>query len=242
MRPRWIWLGAAFVASSANAQTLIALPSQDYTTARANELLDFRYSFPIIVSLHPELLAQIQADRSDSYDDALATARADYASSSDRQFPQHQFWRDWTATGQTALFVGLESRTEFFTGGAHPNRKTSWLLWDWERKATVDPAKLFQRGADLWASLKDTYCDRLAQERMRRAGAPLIACPRPDELTIEFLDTDLNAAFDTVRLIADPYVAGSYVEGSYAVSLPVTDKLITGIMPEFRDSFEVPLP
>ena len=39
--------------------------------------------------------------------------------------------------------------------------------------------------------------------------------------------------------MADPYVAGPYVEGSYEIELPVTGDLTAAISSDFRESFEV---
>ena len=44
---------------------------------------------------------------------------------------------------------------------------------------------------------------------------------------------------DRIGLIADPYVAGSYAEGAYEVTLPVTRAIIGTVKPEYRGAFAV---
>lgn len=203
-------------------------------------MLDFRYSFPTIVGSYPELLAQLRSDEKKARSEALDNARQDAAFRTERNFPfhAHEFWRDWTATGQSARLLGLESHSDFFTGGAHPNHTSAWLLWDKERHATIALQDLFDANDDYWTALKGDYCRQLDEERRRRDSPATAPCPSPNELTIEFLDVDLDWRFETVRIIADPYVAGSYAEGTYAVILPVTAALIAKVKAEYRPSFE----
>jgi hypothetical protein len=43
--------------------------------------------------------------------------------------------------------------------------------------------------------------------------------------------------FDRIGLLAAPYVAGSYGEGSYEVTLPVTAEMVAALKPEYRGYF-----
>ena len=47
----------------------------------------------------------------------------------------------------------------------------------------------------------------------------------------------VSHAFDRVGLIADPYVAGSYAEGSYELTFPVTAELLAAVRPEYKAAF-----
>ena len=51
-------------------------------------------------------------------------------------------------------------------------------------------------------------------------------------------DSDNNARFDHVAVIADQYVAGPYAEGPYEIALPITAAMIERLRPEYRSSFE----
>ena len=43
--------------------------------------------------------------------------------------------------------------------------------------------------------------------------------------------------FDRIGLLAAPYVAGAYAEGSYEVTLPVTPKVLAAVKPEYKAAF-----
>lgn len=212
-----------------------------YTTLEANQIVDFRYSFPTIAGSYPALLAHIRADRAKSYSEAVRSARDDAQSARQHKFPfhQHQFWRDWTLAGDAYPLLSLQSHADFYTGGAHPNHVSSALLWDEKKDWAVEVDRLFGGPGKLWSQIRTIYCRKLDQERARRQISSPAACPERKELTIVPADTDFNHELDTLRIIADPYVAGAYVEGAYVVSLPVTPGLLTSIDPPYQSAFEV---
>ena len=218
-----------------------AAGAKPYTTLTTSELLDFRYSFPTIVGTYPALLAKIRADQDGQYQDALETARADLDArkgSPDIPFHQHEFWRDWTVTGNAFPLLSLQSHVDDFTGGAHGNHGSSALLWNEKRDAEVVLDSLFGGSAKLWKQVEASYCSKLDEERRRRKTES-VGCPERKELTIVPVDSDFDYEFDSLRIIADPYVAGSYAEGTYVISLPITDALLKTIDPAYRDCFEV---
>ena len=51
-------------------------------------------------------------------------------------------------------------------------------------------------------------------------------------------DSDHDGRFDRVRLLADPYVAGPYVEGDYEIDFAVEPRWIAAIKPGWRGEFE----
>ena len=218
-------------------------PSPKYTSLKNDELLDFRYSFPTLVGSYPELLSRIEADRSVSYTEALDGARRDAESRAEEppvtSFHPHDFWRDWTVAGQTDRLIALRSHTERFTGGAHGNRNSGLMVWDKERKAALTFDALFIDRAGYWSVIKDDYCKDLIAERVRRTFDAIADCSSPKDLVLVPVDTDSNWAFDTIHVIADPYVAGAYVEGTYEIAFPVDAAFISHLKPEYRSSFEI---
>lgn len=229
--------GAASAAEAPPATTAVA-----YTTLDESKLLDFRYSFPSLVGSHPELLSLVEKDRATNHDETLKDAKADSAMRSKNDYPFHayEFWRDWTIDGQSDRLIALHSQTETFTGGAHGNQSSGLLLWDSKDKKTIEFAGLFAE--PFWPVIDKQVCERLANERMRRAEMKSTDCPKPDELVFIPTDSDSNWSFDTIEVIADPYVAGSYAEGRYQLRLPVSETLIAAMKDEYRDSFEAYLP
>lgn len=219
-------------------------PATPYTTLAKTQLLDFRYSFPSQVGSDPQLLALVLQDRAKSRQAALDGAREDSAIRRPQGFPfhQHEFWRDWIISGQSARLLSLRSQTETFTGGAHGMHSTGAMLWDKEKKRQLQFAALFASPSAFWPLIEGAFCKALAAERLRRAQLEGGECPKTDELVFVPADTRSDWKFDTIQIVADPYVAGSYAEGRYEVPLPVTARLVAALKPEFRDSFEAQRP
>ena len=51
------------------------------------------------------------------------------------------------------------------------------------------------------------------------------------------MDSNKDGKFDRLLLVASPYVAGPWVEGSYEIELPLTADLIAALKSEYRPSF-----
>lgn len=233
-------LGLAFAALLFGS-TCAPARAGDYATLKANELLDFRYSFPTIVGSYPALLAKMRADRDGQYQEYLKTAGEDAEERKGaRDFPFHryEYWNDWTVAGISFPLVSLQSHVDDFTGGAHDNHYSKAILWDGKLDREVDLDSLFGGTAKLWSQIQPAYCRKLDEERRRR-DMDSARCPERKELTIVAVDSDFNWSFDTLRIIADPYVAGSYAEGAYIVSVPITLNLLNSIDAKYRSSFEV---
>jgi len=63
-------------------------------------------------------------------------------------------------------------------------------------------------------------------------------CPGVADLTI-VLGSKSGKAFDHIMLLAAPYVAGPYVEGSYDTELAVDKAMLEAVKPEYRKAFAV---
>lgn len=218
---------------------------QPVETTDVSSLLDFRYSWPAAASADASLRAYLVDDRMRSQTEALEHAATDEASVANFNAPfhQHQFWRQWTLAGETAQLISLRSQTDFYTGGAHPNHASGALLWDRSAHRQVAFAQLFNPGTAFEAALRPEFCKLLDAERLkRRQGAKLEGeygeCPPFSDLTLVPMDSDGDARFDSVEIIADPYVAGAYVEGAYEIGVHVPPALLAAVRPEYRPSFE----
>lgn len=232
----------AFGGSAVGSKPSKVAPSKDYASLTEDELLDFRYSFPTLAGSYPELLSKIEADRSASYAEALEDARGDAeirAEDPSYNFHPHDFWRDWTVAGQTERLIALRSHTEWFTGGAHGNRNSGLMMWDKDNKTALPFDALFIDGSAYWSAIKDGYCKDLIAERMRRVSESIADCSSPKGLVLVPVDTNSDWAFDSIHVIADPYVAGAYVEGTYEIAFPVNAAFVSHLKPEYRSSFEI---
>lgn len=150
-----------------------------------------------------------------------------------------------TTSGQSARLLSLARANWAFTGGAHGNGGTTALLWDRRRAKQIDFASLFTSGYA--QALRTPYCRALDRERKKRRWEgyqpgvvpEFDTCPQFSELALIPGDPRHRNRFDRIHLIAAPYTAGSYAEGEYDISIPVTARLIAALKPEFRTSFEV---
>jgi hypothetical protein len=217
-----------------------------HKVVRNSAVLEFTYRWPSEAAAIPRLDAmfyrQAKGDLAKAQADALEDRNL--ARRDKREFHPHYYSMVWHTVGQTPRLLSLEAAFEGFTGGAHPNHGNEALLWDRRLNRKIEASALFLKSSAFPALTRRAYCRALDAERSkRREGAKLDlpefnACPKYSELTIAFVDKDRNGRFDTIDLVAPPYVAGPYAEGKYAVTLPVTSQLIAAIMPDYRNSFE----
>jgi hypothetical protein len=70
----------------------------------------------------------------------------------------------------------------------------------------------------------------------RTSGDSFDDCLAPSDVTV-LLGSSNKQQFNRIGLIADPYAAGPYAEGSYEVTLPVTPALLKAVKPEYRAAF-----
>ncbi len=212
--------------------------------AQADATLDFAYRYPPAAARMAPLRQWLEADRAR----LRATARRD--AEADRRergaafpFHRHDATREWKLVTETPRLLSLSGETYRFTGGAHGGTLLDTLVWDKARGRRVDPRAMFASPAALQRVLGATWCARLKAERSRRLGGAagnhaLFPCPAIDRLTLLLGSTD-GRAIDRIGLVAGQYVAGSYAEGMYEVTLPVTPALLAIVRPEWRAAFAV---
>lgn len=149
--------------------------------------------------------------------------------------------------GQTSRLLSLQIDVYEFTGGAHGNGGTQALLWDRELGMEIPLGSLFAPDGGWQDPLRSAFCPALDAERRKRRGgdgktggtiSEFDSCPPFADLSIIPSDSDGDSRFDSIRLIADPYVAGPYAEGDYEIALPLTESMVTSIRSEYRPSFE----
>lgn len=206
----------------------------------------FAYAYPAAAAGIPALRAEL--------DNEMAKARAELASiakeaesaakAEDFDFNPYDQSTKWTLVTELPGWLSLKRDMFEFTGGAHGNYGTSALLWDKGANQRRDPISLFVSKAAFDTALRGAFCDGLDKERAKRRGAPVDRnsgdsfdeCLTPSSLTV-LLGSSNRQQFNRIGLIADPYAAGPYVEGSYEVTLPVTPAVIKAVKPEYRSLF-----
>ncbi|WP_375271700.1 DUF4163 domain-containing protein [Sphingomonas sp.] len=225
-------MAATALAGVADAERVT---TRDYT---------FEYSYPREAAAIAPLRAWLEADRARLRRVTARDAAAARRESADATFPFHAYdtQKTWKVVTSTPRFLSLSFDRYRFTGGAHGNPSSGALLWDKMRRARLDPMRVFTSEAALERIIAPRYCARLKAERSQRltpnitTGGMFDKCPPLGDLTLLLGSSD-RQRIDRVGLIADPYVAGSYAEGAYEVTLPVTRAIVATVKPEYRAAF-----
>ena len=237
--------GIISLIAAVTALALAAPPAKAVEIKESSKALEFDYSWPAEAAAIRPLNQRFRTDAQAALRRAQKDAAEDMklAASQKREFHQHFFSRSWATAGQSPRLLSLQSETDTFTGGAHPNSTNQALLWERRLGREFPLGSLFLRPRALETLTRTTYCKRLDAERRKRRqgerlGGQFDDCPKYPELAIVPMDGDKDRRFDRIRFVASPYVAGPYAEGEYEIDLPVTRQLMAAMKPAYRASFE----
>lgn len=235
--------GATATATATGASAPGAVTFED-NASKGPAAREFAYGWPAEASAIPALAARFTAERANllaeqksEWDEAMREfAGQDCVSCVNRGFE-----KTWEVVADLPRFVSFSAGFYVYSGGAHGNSGHDALLWDRDAKAALDPKALFRSEAALQDALGDPWCKALKAERMKRMGADfsedsIFACPPIADLTL-LPGSSNKETFNRIGLLAAPYVAGSYAEGTYEVTLPVTTKLLGAVKPEYKAAF-----
>jgi hypothetical protein len=207
---------------------------------------EFAYKWPAQASAIPALTAYLTDERDRALAEQKAdweTALAEFAGEDCVACKNLSFSKEWKVVADLPRFLSLSAEMYFYTGGAHGNSGFDALLWDREAGEALDPESLFASEQALQDALGEPWCKALKAERGKRLGAEyavedlgVFGCPPIADLTLLLGSSD-KRTFNRIGLIAAPYVAGSYAEGPYEVTLPVTQAVLDAVKPEFTAAF-----
>jgi hypothetical protein len=211
-----------------------------------NDLIEFHYGWSAEADAVPQLVERFKAAMDKTKAELLANARTGKAEREKQDFPFNPYSSstDYNTAGQSRRLLSLSVEVASYTGGAHGNYGTSGLLWDRQAQKQIKVANLFAAAQNMDRLLTQPWCDALNEAREEKRGEPVGGdgtfdeCPKLADISIIPADKDKDGKFDRLLLIADPYVAGPYAEGSYEIELPVSDDVIAALRSEYRDSFE----
>jgi Deacetylase PdaC len=227
---------AAFFIAGASAKP--------FKTELKSKWLDLEYSWSSEANAIPALVARFSADMRKQRANLTAQAQKDAADRKKRGFPFNAYQQvtSITTVGETPRLLSLRNDTYEFAGGAHGNSGTKAILWDRRSNKQIDFSALFRTGSGYLTTIRGPYCKALNAERKKRRqgeqlGGEFDQCPPFSQLTLLPADPKPKGRFNQILVVADPYVAGPYVEGSYDIALPLSAALITKLKPEYRPSF-----
>ncbi|TAD82155.1 MAG: DUF4163 domain-containing protein [Sphingomonadales bacterium] len=205
---------------------------------------EFAYVWPSEASAIPALTQRLTAER----DALLAAQKADWDEAL-REFADDDcggcvnfsLEKTWEVVADLPRFLSLSATVYTYTGGAHGNGGYDALVWDRETSSALDPKAMFRSPDALQAALGDAWCKALKAERMKRLGEDysddgFFNCPPVADLTV-LVGSSNGKTFDRIGLLAAHYVAGSYAEGTYEVTLPVTTAVLAAVKPDYKAAF-----
>ncbi len=215
-------------------------------TEKTNDY-EFKFSYPAEAAAIPKLKAQLDKDMAEAKAELAADAREHKAMAAKDDFPFMAYDVDvtWEKVANLPRFLSLSVSSYAFTGGAHGNSGSGGLIWDRERDARVKALDMFSSPATLAAAMEKRYCAALNKERRKRRGeyadepsgiAEFDSCPNPSEMTL-LLGSSNGKAFDRIGIIADAYVAGSYAEGPYEITLSFDKAMLAAVKAEYQPYF-----
>ena len=226
---------ALAVAMSVSTAAAAAAGKPDFT---------FTYSYPPEAARIPPLRAWFEADRRrlrTSLARDAAAGRRD-ATKSGYPFNPYETVSKWRVVTATPRFLSLSGDLYSYTGGAHGNPGTAALLWDKAAKRRIAPKDVFVSLEAFGVVVRPLYCAQLKAEQAKRLGSAVAIdddmhrCPPLGDLTI-LLGSAGGKRINRIGLIANPYVAGSYAEGQYEITPPVTAAVVATVKPAYRGAF-----
>lgn len=205
---------------------------------------EFAYKWPAEVSAIVPLAQRFTTERETRLAEQKAEwleALAEFAGEDCVSCTSRSYSKEWKVVANLPRFLSLSADMYFYTGGAHGNSDFDALVWDREAGGAITPEGMFRSEAALQETLGTAWCKTLKAERTKRAGQEIaddgfFTCPPIADLTVLVGSSD-GKAFNRIGLLAAPYVAGSYAEGPYEVTLPVTKAVMAAVKPEYKSAF-----
>ncbi len=206
----------------------------------------FGYSWPQEAGQQPKLAERLRAEADTAEADLAKAAAEARRESQEDAFPfrQQSLGKEWRVVAELPRWLSLSAEIATYTGGAHGNVGYDALVWDKQGETAREPLDFFRSVGNLENAIQRRFCEVLNGERARRRGE-LVAqdsedmfeqCPKLEELTV-LLGSSNGREFNRIGLIAAPYVAGPYAEGSYEVTLAVDTSVLDAVKPEYTRFF-----
>jgi hypothetical protein len=215
-----------------------------------NDLIEFHFGWSAEAAAIPPLVDRFRKEMEKEKADLIAGAEEDKAFRDKEGFDFNGYMSstDYKTSGQSARLLSLKVEAGSYTGGAHGNYGVGALLWDRVASKEIKVSDLFAEPANMGRLLTQRWCNALNKAREEKRGEPVGGggmfedCPKLSEIAIIPTDKDGNRRFERLTLVASPYLAGPWVEGSYEIDLAVTPGLIAALKADYRENFEAGQP
>jgi len=132
-------------------------------------------------------------------------------------FRTYGYEQVWKAVGTTDHALILEGNGYVFTGGAHGLPFTISMIW----VLTLNKQRAEKRDGSVKLNTGISHFDTC------------VAITDGEIIPI----SKTGQALDALRVVIGPYTAGPYAEGSYAIELPMDEKLMAAVRPEYQGWF-----
>lgn len=230
-------LAVALIASPALAASR-PVPASDLLIRQSSPTLTWRWRAAPETATQPALLRQLRIATLQDAAKARATANRDAASAKKSGFPfhRHESITDWSLAADTPHLLALSGLNYSFTGGAHGNTGYTAKIWDKPARRAIPISGLFSDWPRARKLMEPVFCQALAEEQKRRVGQPQAdseKCPKLSEQPIVPWG-DLATRAPQFRVLVGPYVAGSYAEGSYLITVMWPDAVKALVKPAYR--------
>jgi hypothetical protein len=225
-----------------------ATPGVARAVSESNVSYSFAYAYPAAAAAIPALKDWLDADLAKSRKEVASEAHEakQDAAANGYPFNPHSSETRWQVVADLPGWLSLSALTSGYSGGAHGNYGFIALLWDRQAGRQREAASLFAGKAALAKALTPAFCAELNRQRAEKRGQPVDPastdsfdqCIDPSASTLILGSAD-HQHFTRIGVLIGPYEAGSYAEGSYEVTLPVTPAVLAAVRPEFRAAFAV---
>jgi hypothetical protein len=246
------FLGSAPEPTGASASDTPVPPGKPPTERKVSvesDLYSFEYTYPARAAAIPALRVLLErkiAEEKAKIEAAATDSRKD-AKASGYPFQPHYFDLAWRVSADLPGWLALDAAIQTYGGGAHPNHGFDSLVWDKRAGQALAPLKLFTSADALDRAVRERYCAALDRERAERREVSveevrrdeMWECPAVSDIVI-VLEARGGEGFDHLVLLAAPYVAGPYVEGSYDAVIAVDAAVLDAVKPEYRAAFREP--
>ncbi|NJM50174.1 MAG: DUF4163 domain-containing protein [Sphingomonadales bacterium] len=238
---------AVAVAAADGSSKAEAISGKGRSVAEENDRYSFSYSYPDeagrIAPLKSWLDGEMAKDKAalvEETDEASKDAKA-----SGYEFRAYSYGTEWKRVANIPRFLSLSALVSSYSGGAHGIYGFESLLWDKNAGKRMKPLDLFTSTAAFTASIKTPFCKELDRQRAEKRGkgyekssiTEFDECIDPTASTVILGSTD-KQYFNKIGILIGPYSAGSYAEGDYEVTLPVTAAVLQAVKPEYRAVFK----